>query len=186
MNNFIKSRLKENIKISEDLLHQVELIKRLGKIIVDAFENDQKLLIAGNGGSAADAQHFAAELIYKFKKQKKTLPVIALTTNSSILTAISNDDSFNNVFSYQIEALAKKNDVFCGISTSGNSQNIINALRVAKKRGCKTLGLTGKMGGKMKKYCDVSIGVNSQDTHRIQEAHISIIHILCELIREAV
>lgn len=161
-----------------------QLVKKAAENIINSFQKGGKLLIAGNGGSAADAQHFAAELVGKFKKERKALPAIALCTNTSILTAIANDYSFDKVFSRQVEALAKKGDVFFGISTSGNSLNIIEALKTAKRMNCFTIGLTGKTGGNMGKICDILINVDSEETPRIQETHILIIHILCELIEK--
>jgi len=184
MEKNINKELKENMKINQDLFKQTDLIKKAGDAIISALQENHRLLIAGNGGSAADAQHFAAELVGKFKKERRALPAIALTTNTSILTAIANDYSFEKVFSRQIEALANSGDVFLGISTSGNSVNIIDALKVAKKIGCRTIGLTGRTGGRMKNNCDILITVNSDDTPRIQEAHTLIIHILCGLIEK--
>lgn len=161
-------------------------VKKAAEVIIDSFQKGGKLLIAGNGGSAADAQHFAAELVGKFKKERKALPAIALTTNSSILTAVANDYSFRKVFSRQVEALAKKGDVFFGISTSGNSLNVIEALEVAKRMNCFTVGLTGKTGGNMAKICDILINVDSEETPRIQEAHILAIHIICEIVEKSI
>lgn len=159
-----------------------ELIKKSAKVIIDSFQKGGKLLIAGNGGSAADGQHFAAELVGKFKKERKALPAIALTVNTSTLTAIGNDYSFDKIFSRQIDALAKKGDVFFAISTSGNSANIIEAINKAKEIGCYVIGLTGRTGGKIKDVCDILITVNSEDTPRIQEKHIFIIHSISEII----
>jgi len=158
------------------------LIKKVAEIINETFEKGGKLLIAGNGGSAADSQHFAAELVGRFKKERQALPAIALTTNSSILTALANDYSFDRVFSRQVEALAKKGDVFFAISTSGNSANIIEALKTAKSKECFTVGLTGKTGNQMSEFSDILIRTDSEDTPRIQEAHILIIHTICEII----
>ena len=161
------------------------LIEKSADVIVDSFKKGGKLLIAGNGGSAADSQHFAAELVGRFKKERRALPAIALTANTSILTAIANDYSFDKVFSRQIEALAKNGDVFFAISTSGNSANIVEGIRAAKKIGCLVIGLTGKAGGKMKDICDILIDVDSDDTPRIQENHILIIHSICEIIENS-
>ena len=162
-----------------------QTIKKTAEIIIDSFQKGGKLLIAGNGGSAADAQHFAGELLGKFKRERKALPAIALNVNASVLTAIANDYCFDRVFSRQIEGLAKKEDIFFGISTSGNSSNIIEALRAAQKIGCQTIGLTGKDGGRMKELCDFLIRADSQDTPQIQEFHIAVIHSLCELIEKS-
>ena len=151
---------------------------------VSCIKNKGKILICGNGGSAADSQHFAAELISKFKLERKALPAIALTTNTSIITAISNDYEFKNIFSRQIKALGQKNDILFAISTSGNSENILEAVKQAKKQHIFTIGLTGEPGGKMKTLCDISLQVPSKNTPRIQESHILIIHIICELIEK--
>ena len=142
-------------------------------------------MIAGNGGSAADAQHFAAELAGKFIHQRRGLPVIALTTNSSITTAIGNDFGYEYVFSRQVEGLGRQGDIFIGISTSGNSPNIIHAIDSAKKTGLITVGLIGKDGGNMRDLCDLKLIVPSQSTQHIQEAHIMIVHELCALIDNA-
>ena len=151
-------------------------------IVSESIVNGKKLLIFGNGGSAADAQHIAAELTGRYKSERRGLPAIALTTDTSALTAISNDYGYNEVFKRQVEALANKGDVIIGISTSGNSKNVIKALKKAKKLGCKTIGLSGRDGGKMNGVCDVNIVVPSNDTPRIQEMHILIGHIICQAV----
>jgi D-sedoheptulose 7-phosphate isomerase len=137
-------------------------------------------LIAGNGGSAADAQHFAGEIVGRFKKERKGYPAIALTTDASIITSWANDYDFNTIFSRQIEALGKEGDVFLGISTSGNSKNIIEAVKKAKEMGIFCICLLGKDGGELKNLTDLSIIIPSDNTPRIQECHIMIIHIICE------
>lgn len=154
------------------------------KTIIKALQNNKKILICGNGGSAADSQHFAAELTGRYKRERKGLCAIALSTDTSALTAIGNDYGYEYVFSRQVEALAMQGDVVIGISTSGNSQNIINALEVANGLGCITISLSGKEGGIVKNLCDYSLIAPSDDTPRIQEIHILCIHILCELIEE--
>ena len=159
-------------------------IKKGCELIVAAITNGHKVLLAGNGGSAADAQHIAAELSGRFVKERKALPGIALTVDTSALTAIANDYGYNHVFSRQVEALAQPGDLFIGISTSGNSQGILNAFEAAKKMGCKTLGLSGRDGGKMNGICDLNIVVPSDVTARIQEMHILIGHILCKAVDE--
>jgi len=151
-------------------------------MITSAIKNGNKVLLAGNGGSAADAQHIAAELSGRFVKNRKALPGIALTTDTSALTAIANDYGYEHVFSRQVEALAQPGDLFIGISTSGNSQGILNALEAAKKINCKTLGLSGRDGGKMNGLCDLNIVVPADVTARIQEVHILIGHILCKAV----
>lgn len=156
----------------------------VAKTIIKALQNNKKILICGNGGSAADSQHFAAELTGRYKRERKGLCAIALSTDTSALTAIGNDYGYEYVFSRQVEALAMQGDVVIGISTSGNSQNIINALEVANGLGCITISLSGKDGGIVKNLCDYSLIAPSDDTPRIQEIHILCIHILCELIEE--
>ena len=152
------------------------------EMITSAIKNGNKVLLAGNGGSAADAQHIAAELSGRFVKHRKALPGIALTTDTSALTAIANDYGYEHVFSRQLEALAAPGDLFIGISTSGNSQGIINAFESGKKIGCKSLGLSGRDGGRMNGLCDLNIVVPSDTTARIQEMHILIGHILCKAV----
>jgi D-sedoheptulose 7-phosphate isomerase len=152
------------------------------EMFVDAAKNGKKILIAGNGGSAADAQHIAAELSGRFVKDRKALAGIALTTDTSAITAIANDYGYDRVFSRQVEALAQPGDLFIGISTSGNSQGILNAFKTAKEMGCKTLGLSGRDGGKMNGLCDLNIIVPADTTARIQEMHILIGHIFCKAV----
>ena len=155
------------------------------RLITECLHSGAKVLWAGNGGSAADAQHMAAELVGRFVTERRGLPSIALTTDTSAMTAISNDYGFSEVFVRQIEALGNSGDVFVGISTSGSSPNIERALTVARERGLKTIGLTGRSGGSMPSLCDVCIVVPSQVTARIQECHILIGHILCQRVDEA-
>jgi D-sedoheptulose 7-phosphate isomerase len=152
------------------------------EMMITAIKNGNKVLLAGNGGSAADAQHIAAELSGRFVKDRKALPGIALTTDTSAITSIANDYGYDYVFSRQVEALARPGDLFIGISTSGNSQGILNALTAAKSMGCKTLGLSGRDGGKMNGLCDLNIIIPSAVTARIQEMHILIGHILCKAV----
>ncbi|MBT4668761.1 MAG: D-sedoheptulose 7-phosphate isomerase, partial [Candidatus Ruthia sp.] len=143
-----------------------------------------KILIFGNGGSAADAQHIAAELVGRYKVERKGLPAIALTTDTSALTSIGNDYGYNHVFDRQVEALANKGDIVIGISTGGSSGNVISGLRTAKEFGCKLIGFSGRGGGEMNTLCDVNLVVPAQDTPRIQEMHIVIGHTICHLIDE--
>jgi D-sedoheptulose 7-phosphate isomerase len=151
-------------------------------MMVTALKNGNKVLFAGNGGSAADAQHLAAELTGRFVKERKAFPGIALTVDTSALTAIANDYHYDRVFARQVEAFAKPGDLFIGISTSGNSQGILNAFATAKEYGCVTLGLSGRDGGKMNGICDLNIVVPSNTTARIQEMHILIGHIMCQAV----
>ena len=157
-------------------------LNEASKILVDALKDGHKVLLCGNGGSAADAQHIAAELTGRYKTERRGLPGIALTTDTSALTAIGNDYGYHRVFDRQVEALAHEGDVLIGISTSGNSANIISALRLAKELGCKTLGLSGRDGGSMNEICDINLVVPSNDTPRIQEMHILFGHTLCQII----
>ncbi len=163
--------------VIETLVPQIE---QACAIINQTILQGHKVLVAGNGGSAADAQHIAAELSGRFVKHRKALPGIALTTDTSAITAIANDYGYAQVFSRQVEALARPGDLFIGISTSGNSEGILNALTVAKQFECITLGLSGRDGGKMNDLCDLNIVVPSDVTARIQEMHITIGHILCK------
>lgn len=181
----IKQSLKESEKIKRDLIKQAPLISRIATEMISLLKKGGKVIVFGNGGSAADSQHMAAELVGRFNREKKPLPALALTVNTSILTAIGNDYGYEYSFSKQIEAHAKKGDIIFAISTSGNAKNVIEAVLVAKRMKIKTIGLTGRGGGQLTKICDLSLVVPSNNTARIQEAHISIIHILCALIEEA-
>ena len=157
-------------------------IEIAAKLCVDGLKNENKILIFGNGGSAADAQHIAAEIVGRYKVNRKGLPAIALTTDSSAITAISNDFGYLHVFDRQVEALAKNGDILIGISSGGTSVNVVNALKVGKDLGCKIIGLSGRDGGEFNSLCDINIVVPANDTPRIQEMHIVIGHILCHLI----
>uniref|UniRef100_UPI002FE49EC8 D-sedoheptulose 7-phosphate isomerase n=1 Tax=Thiosocius teredinicola TaxID=1973002 RepID=UPI002FE49EC8 len=158
----------------------INQIAEVADLIVDTYRAGGKVLIAGNGGSAADAQHIAAELVSRFTMERPALPAIALTTDTSIITAISNDYGYDNLFSRQLEAMARPGDVFLAISTSGNSANVVRALEGAAALKLVSVGMTGATGGKLKAYCDHCLCVPSTDTARIQEGHITIGHILCE------
>lgn len=180
----ILNSIETKLKIAKDpeILARIDWV---GKLLVATLERGNKILIAGNGGSAADAQHFAAELAGKFIANRKGLPAIALTTNSSIITAIANDFGYEYVFSRQVEALGKRDDVFIGISTSGNSKNLILAAQTARQHGLQTVGILGNNGGVMAQYHDISIIVPSFNTQAIQESHILIIHIICSIVDKA-
>lgn len=154
-------------------------------VITNSLKNKGKILIAGNGGSAADAQHFAAELVGRFMKERKGLSAVALTTDSSVLTCMGNDYGFDSIFSRQVEALGKEKDVFFGISTSGNSKNIIEAVKKAKEQGMITIGLLGKDGGILKDMCDYNLIFPYKETARAQEHHIMTIHLICEFVELA-
>jgi len=153
-------------------------------MITDALENGNKILFCGNGGSAADAQHLAAEFSGRFYKDRKALPAEALHVNTSYLTAVANDYSYDVVYSRLLEGIGHHGDVIVGLSTSGNSKNIINAFITAKEKNIKRIGFTGQSGGKMAAYCDILINIPSHDTPRIQESHIMIGHIICQLVEE--
>ena len=185
MQSIIKHEFSEHIKASQNTLDSIaDQIETASKICVDSLKNGGKILIMGNGGSAADAQHIAAELVGRYKTERKGLPAIALTTDTSAITSIANDYGFLHVFDRQVEALAHKDDVVIGISTGGTSPNVVNALTAANKLDCKTIGLSGKDGGEFNSLCDVNLVVNSNDTPRIQEMHILIGHTICHLIEQ--
>jgi D-sedoheptulose 7-phosphate isomerase len=172
---------KEALKLLEV---NISKISEIACLFVSAIRNGGKIIFMGNGGSAADAQHLAAELIGRFKKNRKALAAIALTTNTSTITAVGNDFGFDEIFSRQIEALAEPSDLVVGISTSGNSANIIKAIRKAKEMGIRTVGFLGKDGGKLKTYVDIPFVIHSSDTPRIQEMHILAGHIICEIVED--
>jgi len=153
-------------------------------LVADALAEGRKLLIMGNGGSAADAQHFAAEIVGRFKLERRAMPAIALTTDSSILTAIGNDYGFDQIFRRQVEAFAEAGDIVIGISTSGSSGNVFAALVTAREIGCTTVGLLGRDGGAIAGISDIPLVVPVPDTPRVQEAHVTIIHIICELVEK--
>lgn len=180
----IIASIEIKLKLASDKEFLLEL-KRIGIRMITALKMGRKVLIAGNGGSAADAQHFAAELAGQFVHKRRGLPVAALTTNASITTAISNDFGYEYIFSRQVEGLGQEGDIFVGISTSGNSLNLIHAMDSAKKNGLITIGLLGKEGGQLKNYCDLKLIVPSDNIQYIQEAHIMVIHELCALIDNA-
>jgi D-sedoheptulose 7-phosphate isomerase len=181
----IRRRIEACIEVKKGLLRQNELLAQVAEQLIEAYKAGKKMLVFGNGGSAADAQHIAAELLGKYYLHRQALPAAALTVNTSSLTAIANDYAFEQVFSRQIEALGNSGDVAVGISTSGNSPNVVEGLCAAKRRGMTTVGLTGEDGGRLKAVADYCICVPSRDTPRIQEAHILIGHILCEFVEQA-
>lgn len=181
----IINSIQESIAVKQRLLEHPfpERIQTVGNTIISALKSGHTIFVAGNGGSAADAQHFVAELAGTYeRKERKGLSAIALTTNTSNLTAIANDYGYQYIFSRQLEGLAEKGNVLVAISTSGNSENILQGLKTAKEMKLVTIGLTGGNGGKMKEWCDVIIAVPSMSTPRIQECHILIIHAICKMI----
>ena len=180
--DFVARQISESITVKEAMLNDAELInvvESIAVLIVETYRNGGKVLLAGNGGSAADAQHIAAELVSRFTLDRPALPAMALTTDSSILTAISNDYGYDSLFSRQLEANAKPGDVFIAISTSGNSPNIVRALKTANDIGVVAVGLTGATGGEMADLCRYCVNIPSTDIPRIQEGHITVGHILC-------
>ena len=182
MINHIQQQIDASIKVKQSL--ETEKIYKSVNILADTLSQGNKILLCGNGGSAADCQHIAAELVVRFRSsvKRKALPAIALTCDTSILTAGGNDIGFENIFVQQVEALGNSGDALIAISTSGNSENVLRAANRAKEKGIKVIGLLGGDGGKIKEKCDLPIVVSSKETARIQEAHLLIEHILCDLI----
>lgn len=184
MMRIIEEDINESISVKEKLKQQIDIIEKIATEAIKAIRNGGKIVLFGNGGSAADAQHIACELVGKFKMERKALPAIALTTNTSIITAIANDIGFEEVFSRQVQGIVTDRDLVIGISTSGESLNVINGILAAKKKGAKTVALLGKGGGRLATIADISLIVPSDKTERIQEAHITVGHIICELIEK--
>lgn len=187
INNYIKEHIFDSIKVKKEILSSayiIEEIKKAALEVLNAYKNNKKTLLAGNGGSAADAQHIAGEFVSRFYFDRPGIPSIALTTDTSILTAIGNDYGYENLFSRQIQANGVSGDIFIAISTSGNSKNILKALEVCKEKNIKTIGLTGSNGGLMNNLCDIIIKVPSNCTPRIQESHILIGHIICAIVED--
>ena len=186
---FIKSYINNSISTKTKILNDEKIlavIQKVAEVIVDAYKNDKKVLTAGNGGSAGDAQHIAGELVSKFFFDRPGLSAFALSTDTSILTAIGNDYGYEYSFARQVQANANEGDVFIGISTSGNSKNIVKAIEEAKKKGVVTVGLVGEKECEMDKICDYIIKVPSISTPTIQESHIMIEHIICAIVEEAI
>jgi len=186
--DFVAEQISESISVKEAMLDDAELIaevEAIAELIIETYRNGGKVLIAGNGGSAADAQHIAAELVSRFTFDRPALPAMALTTDTSILTAIGNDYGYDSLFSRQLEANGRPGDVFIAISTSGNSPNIVRALQAADGIGLVAVGLTGATGGEMADLCRYCVNIPSTDTPRIQEGHITIGHILCASTEQA-
>jgi D-sedoheptulose 7-phosphate isomerase len=184
MKEAITKILDNSYSINRSLAGLAPRIEEAAQAIIKTYQKEGKILLFGNGGSAADAQHLAAELVSRFYKERAALPAIALTTNSSIITAISNDYSYEQIFARQIQALAKPGDCVIAITTSGKSPNVIEGVKEAKKGGCSCIGLIGGEPSELSSFSDIIIAVPSKDTPRIQEAHILIGHIICQLIEE--
>ena len=189
MKEYIKNQIRSSYETKQKIYENealIEIIEKVASKCVEIYRNGKKTIIAGNGGSAADAQHIAAELVGRYGFDRPSLPSLALTTDTSNLTAIGNDYGYDKVFSRQLEGMGQEGDIFIGISTSGNSVNIINAFESAKNKGIMTVALTGRDGGKMAQMADIAIVVPSNDTPRIQESHILIGHIICDIIEKEI
>lgn len=187
MINYIKEQIQASIDTKQNILKDealMQTIAQVGRECVSLYKSGKKTLLAGNGGSAADAQHIAAELVGRYGFDRPSIPSIALTTDTSNLTAIGNDYGYDKVFSRQMEGMGSEGDLFIGISTSGNSVNIVNAINAAQAKGVKTVALVGRDGGEMARIADYAIIVPSNDTPRIQESHILIGHMICDIIEK--
>ena len=183
MRSIIEFEFNEHLKASKATMESIsDSLEIAAKLCIESLKSGGKILIFGNGGSAADAQHIAAELVGRYKAERKGLAAIALTTDTSALTSIGNDYGYKRVFDRQVEALANEGDAVIGISTGGSSTNVISALKLANDLGCKTIGLSGRDGGEMNALCNVNLVVPAEDTPRIQEMHIVIGHTICHLI----
>ena len=186
MQSTITEEFSEHLKVSKKTMESIgKPIEIAAKICIDSLKNGNKILIFGNGGSAADAQHIAAEIVGRYKTERIGLPAIALTTDTSILTSVSNDYGYLYLFKRQVEALANDGDILIGISTGGTSANVVSALKIAKKLGCQSIGFSGRDGGEFNSVCDVNLKAIAEDTPRIQEMHILFGHIICHLIDQA-
>lgn len=183
--NLVEQRMANHAAVLAATKALAPDIERAGILIRDALAGGHKILFCGNGGSAADSQHLAAEIVGRFQKERPSLPALALTVDTSVLTAVANDYGYDTVFSRQVEGLGNDGDVLVGISTSGNSKNVIAAIEAARKKQMKVIGFTGIGGGKMADLCDVCLAVPSRVTARTQEMHIMMGHILCEIAEEA-
>ena len=189
MINYIKDQVKKSYETKQDIYNNDVLlnkIEKVSKLCVALYKNNKKTILAGNGGSAADAQHIAAEMVGRYGFDRPSLPSLALTTDTSALTAIGNDYGYDKVFSRQLEGMGQEGDLFIGISTSGNSENIINAFHSAKEKNITTVALTGRDGGEMAQLADIALIVPSNATPRIQESHILIGHIICDIIEKEI
>lgn len=184
LNPIIAERFTDHLDVFGKTMEQMDVIQLMAERCKEALKAGNKVLFCGNGGSAADAQHLAAELIGRFQKERRSLASIALTTDTSILTAVANDFGYDEVFARQVEGLGRSGDVLIGISTSGNSANVVKAALKARDTGMHTIAFTGEGGGKLKDICDITFAVPSKVTARIQEMHIMVGHIICELVEE--
>jgi len=181
----LAAAIQESVEVKQRVLDEhISTLNKIVQVMRKCLAEGNKVLLFGNGGSAADSQHIAAELVSKFLRDRKALPAIALTTDTSILTSVANDYSFEEVFARQIEALGRMGDVAVAISTSGNSPNILQAVRLAKEKGLITIGLTGLDGGKLKSAVDICFHAPSKHTPRIQEVHITVAHAICDILEQ--
>ncbi len=185
MKDTIEAGIRESQRVKESLLGQTEALQQMATIMIDCIRGGGKVIFFGNGGSAADAQHLAAELSGRFYMDRPSLPAISLSTNSSTLTAIGNDYGFEHVFDRQLPGVGRRGDVVVGISTSGNSPNVLSAIELAKRTGMITFGWTGRQGGRLAEVVDFVLKADSDESPRIQEAHITVGHLLCELVEKA-
>lgn len=184
LNPIIAERFTDHLDVFGKTMEQMDVIQLMAERCKEALKSGNKVLFCGNGGSAADAQHLAAELIGRFQKERRSLASVALTTDTSILTAVANDYGYDEVFARQVEGLGRSGDVLIGISTSGNSANVVKAALKARDTGMHTIAFTGEGGGKLKDICDITFAAPSKVTARIQEMHIMVGHIICELVEE--
>lgn len=189
--NFMKNEIIDNITASIEakrkMIENNELLDKVALVaqkIIDAYLAGNKVLVCGNGGSASDAQHFVGELVGRYLMERKGIPAIALTANSTVVTALGNDYSYEEIFSKQVVALGSKGDILISISTSGNSKDCVKASEIAKEKGIYTVAFTGKNGGKLLELCDVTLNVESVETPRIQESHICLIHTICGIVEK--
>ena len=186
MKERIGQDIRDGIAVKEAIIRdQLPLLEKAAAVMIQCVKEGKKILFFGNGGSASDSQHLAAEFVGRYEKERRALPAIALTTDTSILTAVGNDYGFDHIFERQVAALAQKGDVVVALSTSGNSKNVLLGLKKARELGAYTVGMTGRGGGAMKSQVDLAIVVPSQKTSRVQECHIMIGHILCERVDES-
>lgn len=189
MREYIKDQVKKSYETKQAIYENeglLDKIQEVSRLCVEVYRDSKKTILAGNGGSAADAQHIAAELVGRYGFDRPSIPSLALTTDTSCLTAIGNDYGYDRVFSRQLEGMGQSGDIFIGISTSGNSKNIINAFEVAKQKGITSVALVGRDGGEMAKIADIAIVIPSESTPRIQESHILIGHIICDIIEKEI
>lgn len=187
VNELVKGIFEDSILRKKEFLsseENIETIVKISELILETFASGGKVLVLGNGGSASDSQHMAAEFVVRFEKNRRALPCIALTTDTSIITAGSNDYSFEDIFSRQVEAIGKEGDVLIAISTSGKSPNVLKAAKTAKEKGMKVVALTGKDGGELIKNADIVSLVKTNNTARIQEIHVTIIHAICKIVED--